>query len=167
MDKNIINNNLTDDEIWEMLKPKMEKNRLSAYMFIIPTLENIEGDIKWAEDQVYKANDVHNAIALAYRSGYGRGQKGRPFKIGEKKNGHWEWIKSDEIVLNGTKVRYMKKSKNDNGDRDCWPELGQECIKATPPGWSENEFWVQYEGTSFEFVCKNSSRNCFQKWVEE
>lgn len=76
---------MTNEEIWEMLKPKMEKNGLFAYMFSIPTLENIEGDIKWVKEQTYKVNDVHNAIALAYKVGYLRAMKGRPFKIGEKK----------------------------------------------------------------------------------
>lgn len=75
---------MTNEEIWEMLKPKMEKNGLSAYMFSISTVENIEGDIKWGKEQTYKANDVHNAIALAYKVGYLRAMKGRPFKIGDK-----------------------------------------------------------------------------------
>lgn len=30
-------------------------------------------------------NDIIKAIALAYKKGYGRGKKGRPFKIGDKK----------------------------------------------------------------------------------
>lgn len=30
-------------------------------------------------------NDIIKAIALAYKKGYGRGKKGRSFKIGEKK----------------------------------------------------------------------------------
>ena len=167
-ERNLVANEekMTDEEIWEMLIPKMKKLGIDPngdWTSVLYTSNSGTNHVNRSMDM----DHVKKLVATVYRSGYGRGQKGRPFVIGEKKNGHWEWIKSDEIVLNGTKVRYMKKSKNDNGDRDCWPELGQECIKATPPGWSENEFWVQYEGTSFEFVCKNSSRNCFQKWVEE
>ena len=30
-------------------------------------------------------NDIIKAVALAYKKGYGRGKKGRPFKIGDKK----------------------------------------------------------------------------------
>ena len=30
-------------------------------------------------------NDIITAVALAYKKGYGRGKKGRPFKIGDKK----------------------------------------------------------------------------------
>ena len=97
---------MTIEEIWEMIRPKMEKNGLSAYMFRTPTIENIGGDIKWVEDQVYKANDVHNAIALAYKVGYLRAMKGRPFKIGEKKNqgGHWEPVDIEQVLKGECKV---------------------------------------------------------------
>lgn len=166
MDKNTTNNNLTDDEIWEMLIPKIEKLGINPNGGLTSVLCRSNSETIHV-DRLMNMDHVKKLVAIVYRSGYGRGQKGKPFVIGEKKNGHWEWIKFDEIVPNGTKVRYMKKSKDDSGNRNYWPELGQECIKATPADWSENEFWVQYKGTSFEFVCKNSSRNCFQKWVEE
>lgn len=99
-------NNMTNEEIWEMLESKMRKNGLSAYMFSIPTLENIEGDIKWVKEQTYKANDVHNAIALAYKVGYLRAMKGRPFKFGEKKKkgGHWEPVDIDQVLKGACKV---------------------------------------------------------------
>lgn len=109
-DKNNIelveNVDMTNEEIWEMLRPKMEKNGLSAYMFSIPTLENIEGDIKWVQEQTYKANDVHNAIALAYKVGYLRAIKGRPFKIGEKKKkgGHWEPVDIKDVLKGECKI---------------------------------------------------------------
>ena len=139
---------ISDEEIWEMLKPKMEKLRINSIYFM-------------------PMEDVRRLVATVYRSAYARGQKGRSFVIGEKKNGHWEWIKPNEIVPDGTKVRYMKKSENDNGDRNFWPELKQECIKANPPVCPEKEFWIKYKGTSFKFVYKGSGKNCFQKWVEE
>ena len=59
--------NLTDDEIYTMLKPKMEKS--GAYV----------------DRGYYYELDNKKAIALAYRSGYLRTKKGRPFKIGESK----------------------------------------------------------------------------------
>ena len=34
----------------------------------------------------YRENEVIKAIALAYRSGYLRAKKGRPFKIGGEKD---------------------------------------------------------------------------------
>ena len=55
---------LSDDEIYNMLKPKMEKS--GAYI----------------DRGYYYELDSKKAIALAYRSGYLRAKKGRPFKIG-------------------------------------------------------------------------------------
>lgn len=54
---------LSDDEIYDMLKPKMDK----AGVFMIKMYNSVK------------------AIALAYRSGYLRAKKGRPFKIGGEK----------------------------------------------------------------------------------
>lgn len=75
------NNNMTDEEIWNMLKPKMEKNglisrcsRIEIRADALPTYTN-------AVIKCYDESDVHKAIALAYKSGYLRSQKGRPFKI--------------------------------------------------------------------------------------
>ena len=166
MDKNITNNNLTDDEIWEMLIPKMKKLGIdpngdwTSALYIRNSGTN---HVNRSMDM----DHVKKLVATVYRSGYGRGQKGRSFVIGEKKKGHWEWIKADEIVPNGTKVRYMKKSKDDNGDINYWPELGQECIKNTPPGCPEKEFWIKYEGSKYGLVCRDNDYDYFQKWVEE
>lgn len=54
---------MTDDEIYDMLKPKMDK----ASVFMIKMYNSVK------------------AIALAYRSGYLRAKKGRSFKIGGEK----------------------------------------------------------------------------------
>ena len=58
---------LSDDEIYNMLKPKLEKS--GAYI----------------DRGYYYELDSKKAIALAYRSGYLRAKKGRPFKIGGEK----------------------------------------------------------------------------------
>ena len=58
---------MTDDEIYDMLKPKLEKS--GAYI----------------DCGYYYDLDSKKAIALAYRSGYLRAKKGRPFKIGGDK----------------------------------------------------------------------------------
>ena len=55
---------LSDDEIYDMLKPKMDK----AGVFMVKMYNSVK------------------AIALAYRSGYLRAEKGRPFKIGGEKD---------------------------------------------------------------------------------
>ena len=59
---------LSDYEIYNMLKPKLEKS--GAYI----------------DRGYYYELDSKKAIALAYRSGYLRAKKGRPFKIGGEKD---------------------------------------------------------------------------------
>ena len=59
---------LSDDEIYNMLKPKLEKS--GAYI----------------DRGYYYELDSKKAITLAYRSGYLRAKKGRPFKIGGEKD---------------------------------------------------------------------------------
>ena len=58
---------LSDDEIFNMLKPKMKNG--GAYI---------------DRGYYYELNGT-KAIALAYRSGYLRAKKGRPFRIGGEK----------------------------------------------------------------------------------
>ena len=58
---------LSDNEIYNMLKTKLEKS--GAYI----------------DRGYYYELDSKKAIALAYRSGYLRAKKGRPFKIGGEK----------------------------------------------------------------------------------
>ena len=71
---------MTNEEIWEMLRPKMIKNGLEEYKggFYL-------NDLIVPVGYVYTADKANEAIAIAYRSGYLRAMKGRPFKIGEKK----------------------------------------------------------------------------------
>ena len=149
---------MTNEEIWEMLKPKMEKLGIN-YNEVYIGYRSILIDIP----------TIQKLVATTYRSGYGRGQKGRSFKIGEKKQQgpHWEWIKPNEIVPDGTKVRYMKRAEDDDGHNPYYPKIGQECIKLNPSWWSDSDFWVQFEGSEYEYTCFNSSRDCFQKWVED
>ena len=59
---------LSDDEIFNMLKSKMKNS--GAYI----------------DRGCYYELDGTKAIALAYRSGYLRAKKGRPFKIGGEKD---------------------------------------------------------------------------------
>ena len=59
---------LSDDEIFNMLKPKLKKG--GAYI----------------DRGCYYELVSTKAIALAYRSGYLRAKKGRPFKIGGEKD---------------------------------------------------------------------------------
>lgn len=66
---------LSDDEIYNMLKPKMKNNNVWNHGY--RAVGYHDGYHLVRED-----NAVIKAIALAYRSGYLRAKKGRPFKIG-------------------------------------------------------------------------------------
>nr|DAU29851.1 MAG TPA: hypothetical protein [Caudoviricetes sp.] len=70
--------NMSDDEIYDMLKPKMKNSNVWSHGYRVAAYND-------GYHLVREDNDVINAIALAYRSGYLRAKKGRPFKIGEEK----------------------------------------------------------------------------------
>ena len=74
---------LSDDEIFNMLKPKLDNSVFNGCIkFNLPIIMGFDGIEKV---RCYRENEVIKAIALAYRSGYLRAKKGRPFKIrGEK-----------------------------------------------------------------------------------
>ena len=150
----------------EMLKPKMEKNGLNKKMGGLHIGKNLV-DGFW----VYSLDDVHNAIALAYKVGYLRSQKGRPFKIGEKKKkgGHWEPIDPNNLPKEGTKVRYSREIDKDyNIPFTEWSgmKIGDETV-------------VMYAGLLFgvrdvynkfpnsKFVSCNDYPSRFDMWVED
>lgn len=65
--------NLSDDEIYNMLKPKLDKADVLKYGYY------------YHDHTMFNADETIKAIALAYRSGYLIAKKGRPFKIGGEK----------------------------------------------------------------------------------
>ena len=70
---------LSDDEIYTMLKPKMKNSNVWNHGYRVAAYND-------GYHLVREENDVIKAIALAYRSGYLRAKKGRPFKIGGEKD---------------------------------------------------------------------------------
>ena len=64
---------LSDDEIYTMLKLKLDKADVLKHGYY------------YRDHTVFNADETIKAIALAYRSGYLRAKKGRPFKIGGEK----------------------------------------------------------------------------------
>ena len=83
---------LSDYEIYDMLKPKMDNilhwsnvESIKNDPFPPQILEWIGNDINVRYQQYCNECDIRQAIALAYRSGYLRAKKGRPFKIGGEK----------------------------------------------------------------------------------
>ena len=74
---------LSDDEIFNMLKLKLDNSVFNGCIkFNLPVIMGFDGMEKV---RCYRENEVIKAIALAYRSGYLRAKKGRPFKIGGEK----------------------------------------------------------------------------------
>ena len=72
---------------------------LEIFHSLVPKLDAVSPVDFVALEKDYKAyGPIIDAIATAYRSGYGRGQKGRSFLIGEKK----------------------AEVKGKNGDKVCW-----------------------------------------------
>ena len=69
---------LSDYEIYDMLKPKMKNSNVWNHGYRAVAYDD-------GYHLVREDNDVINAIALAYRSGYLRAKKGRPFRIGGEK----------------------------------------------------------------------------------
>ncbi len=59
-------NGCTDEEVWKMLKPKMER-----IVTILTDVDNFHDEVK-------------KMVVDAYRSGYGRAMKGIPFRIKPK-----------------------------------------------------------------------------------
>ena len=79
-------NNYTDDEVWEMLKPKMRQFASESF------------DI-----DLYCSN-VKDMVVAAYRSGYGRATKGRSFIIKPKVDEKPSVEKSIDNVLSGKMI---------------------------------------------------------------
>ena len=69
---------LSDYEIYDMLKPKMKNSNVWNHGYRVVAYDD-------GYHLVREDNDVIKAIALAYRSGYLRAKKGKPFKIGGEK----------------------------------------------------------------------------------
>lgn len=65
--------NMSDDEIYNVLKPKLNNADVLKYGYY------------YHDHTMFNADETIKAIALAYRSGYLRAKKGRPFKIGGEK----------------------------------------------------------------------------------
>ena len=78
--------NMSDDEIYKMLKPKLANMCMrTEYHKVLPTVFELEFEPQNDYNPYIPESDAIKAIALAYRSGYLRAKKGRPFKIGGEK----------------------------------------------------------------------------------
>lgn len=95
---------MTNEEIWKMMENKMRKNGF-CYSLVY--------DKNNVEYEMYSRGLVFDLVALAYRSGYERAMKGRPFKIGEKKKGgHWVPVDPNNLPKEGMKVKLRGEYNN-------------------------------------------------------
>ena len=147
-------NDMTNEEIWKMLRPKFNKN-------------NLEGNYIRIDRYGYIKEDAYNAIAIAYRSGYERAMKGRPFKIGEKKKkgGHWEPVDPNNLPKEGTSVRYSRESISYKNEPE-FIKLG-EIGKFKLGKYTELPGIEFDDGRFWDWVCFSNEIDCLDMWVED
>lgn len=178
---------MTDDEIYDILKPKMEKMGIDSNGAMTAVTMN---DYGTAINHYMLIEDVKRLVATAYRSGYGRGQKGRPFVIGEKKKpgGHWVPCEHEENLAPGTKLRRNNVKFNDgdyaiqeipvgtevevlNGYEDFYVHVTQDNIWISFPGGNNGENEKTYKKfhdlTGYYVIHVGKYTEYFDKWVEE
>ena len=157
---------MANEEIWEMLKPKMEKNKLEP----MGTCTKWNGCVP-EYFYTYSEDDVHNAIAIAYRSGYERAMKGRPFKFGKKKKkgGHWEPVDPNNLPKEGTKVRYSRVIDNNNSipfNKWSGMKIGDETtVVYMGPLFGVKDIHEKYPLS--QYICCSNYPERFDMWVED
>ena len=113
---------------------------------LVPKLDAISPIDFVALEKDYEAySPIIDAIATAYRSGYGRGQKGRSFLIGEKK----KEIKAEK----GAKVCWFSK------DRDTYFPNAIGTIGTIDRVDDDGDLWVNWPFESCE-----ANRNGYCTW---
>ena len=168
---------MTNEKIWEMLRLKMEKQNILAEPGVLCQGEDklnqllnsniIEG--KYVTD-VYDATVARYAIALAYRSGYLRAMKGRPFKIGEKKKKgvHWEPVDPNNLPKEGTRVKLKKEYCNYYGGI---VEAGETGIVFRDASYITRVLGYGIDFGEYKTVFLPLDRNiiasCLDMWVED
>lgn len=163
---------MTNEEIWEMLKPKMEKNGLKTKVSIVHIPANWRGESLPETRKTYYEDEVHNAIALAYKVGYLRAMKGRPFKISEKKveekkGGYWKPVDPNNLPKEGTKVRYGRECGKYNNDIIKIGDTGTVVFEGifTPLWFGMKPDKIRSGRTWLDF--SEGDENCLDVWVED
>ena len=121
---------------------------LEIFHSLVPKLDAISPIDFVALEKDYKAySPIIDAIATAYRSGYGRGQKGRSFLIGEKK----KEIKAEK----GTKVCWFSK------DRDTYYPNAIGTIGTIYRVDNDGDLWVNWPFGSCAVNENGDKRTCW------
>lgn len=176
----------TDKQIAEMLKPKLNKCTAQIDWDVVTSEpDSLWGQMFWG--------DILKAISIVYRSGYIRGQLGRSFIIGEKKDSEKKVKKSVNTFKVGDKVKFLGFNIEDEkalNNRRFYPpvntvgevvELGSDyCFVQWPKGitagngvWAcrniylekVTEHWVPVNGNNIK---EGSSVRCVNEiWHEK
>ena len=101
---------------------------LEIFHSLVPKLDAISPIDFVALEKDYEAySPIIDAIAIAYRSGYGRGQKGRSFLIGEKKaevkavkDGKVCWFSKDRDTYYPNAIGTIGTIDRVDNDGDLW-----------------------------------------------
>lgn len=154
------NVDMTNEEIWEMLYPKLVKNGLDWIRYGYDADGN---EFYYVDETVLK-----NAVAIAYKSGYYRSQKGRPFKFGEKKKkgGHWVPVDPNNLPKEGTRVKYARECATHGNDV---VKIGDEGIVEWDGVYAPNWFGVKFDNPRswMKWFCFDEEEDCLDMWVED
>ncbi len=151
----------TNKDIFEMLRSKMERYGL------ISRASYILGNHKI---NVYDEDDVQDAIAIAYKSGYMRAMQGRDFEFFNVSGKHGKWVKVDPDNLPpvGSIVRYSRAIDSTKGYFEEWSkfELGD---VTTVLKSGRGAFCVQSNKNkvNFDSVSTFAYPDRWDVWVEE
>lgn len=119
---------MTDIEIFDMLKPKFEKNGIKTDAPTVAYTQSF-GEIF---NRDYK-EELKKAVALAYSIGYGRAKKGKDFEIENPQSG-CVTIKSNVVEIEskpmakelriGARVKMVRDYSSDSNYKNWCPPVG-------------------------------------------
>ena len=108
-----MNEHMSENEIFEMLKPKFEKNGIKCDGHV-----SYGNNEEWNEFEYYTTKTMKEIVALVYRVGYGRGSKGRPFDYADK-----DEPVNKELYI-GARVKMIHDYSNHISYKKYYPPVG-------------------------------------------
>lgn len=111
-----MNEYMSDKEIFEMLKSDFEKNGIKHDGHI--TYGNNDA---WDEFEYYTTGTMQKIVSLAYRCGYKRGVKGRPFDYADHVT---KEVSVNKELRVGARVKMIYDYSNDKNYKIFYPPIG-------------------------------------------
>lgn len=141
-------------EIYKMLLPKFKKNGFIT-----------------EDNKIEEGLDVVRMVSLAYKSAYKRGKVGRPFFFKKDSQARWREMKPNDVYNTSLRVMYVNKPSEAQYPEGPWddgkgyfpPEgtVGRMSRPAWDDAESDEDIWVQFEGTEYEHTCYGQMFDCF------